>query len=214
MDRRGFVRAGSTAVVRRGKLSGVYETSGELAELQALLDASIQRSGTHLRDIVEPGRRTMTAEQVVAACSDVCVLNLATTTARGAPRLSAVDGHFLHGRWYFTTSASAVKARHVRARPEVSASWTPADGLGVWVHGRAAFLEPGTRQWHRLDRHLLRAYGGSLSELSGPSGIVYTRIDPHWMVGFAMTADELVDMESARAHRQERLAAPVTNEEL
>ncbi len=145
----------------------MYETAAELAELQLLLDASIDRSGSHLRGIIEPDRRTMTAGQVIAACLDVCVLNLATTTARGAPRLSAVDGHFLHGHWYFTTADAAVKARHLRARPEVSASWTPADGLGVWVHGRVTFLAPGEPQWHRLDRHLVRAYDQSPSDMEG-----------------------------------------------
>ncbi len=43
---------------------------------------------------------------------------------------------------------------------------------------------------------------------------MYDRIDPHWMVGFAMTADERIEMEAARAGRQKRLSAPVTNEEL
>ena len=190
----------------------MYETSVELVELQSLLDASIDRSGSHLRSIIEPGRRTMSAGQVVAACSDVCVLNLATTTAGGEPRLSAVDGHFLHGRWFFTTAASALKARHLRARPAVSASWTPADGLGVWVHGRVSFLEPGSAQWRRLDRHLIRAYDQSLSELEGFGEIVYARIDPRWMVGFAMTEAERGEMDSARARRQERLAAPVDEE--
>ena len=192
----------------------MYETTAELAELQSLLDASIDRSGSHLRAIIEPGRRTMTARQVVAACSDVCVLNLATTTALGAPRLSAVDGHFLHGCWYFTTSESAVKVRHLRARPEVSAAWTPADGLGVWVHGRATFLEPAGPRWQRFDRHLQRAYDQSPSDLEGFGAIIYARIDPHWMVGFAMTADERVDIDRFIAGRQVRLAAPVKNEEL
>ena len=93
-------------------------------------------------------------------------------------------------------------------------AWTPADGLGVWVHGRVTFLAPGEPQWHRLDRHLVRAYDQSPSDMEGFGSIVYARIDPHWMVGFAMTADERIEMEAARAGRQKRLSAPVTNEEL
>ena len=144
---------------------------------------------------------------MAAACTDVCVLNLATTTRAGEPRLSAVDGHFLHGRWHFSTAASALKARHMRARPAVSAAWTPRDGMGVWVHGRVAFLEPGTAPWHDLDRHLARMYGESPSE-SFDVEIVYLRLDPQWMVGFAMTADEQLEMDAALEQRKQRLAAP------
>jgi hypothetical protein len=190
----------------------VYETSAEMAELQRLLDASIERAGSHLRGIVEPGRRTMTAEQVVEHCSDVCVLDVATTTSNGEPRLSTVDGHLLHGRWHFTTGKDALKARHLRARPAASAAWTPQDGLGIWVHGRAAFLRAGTEQWRRMDRHLVRAYDTSPSEWGNFGEIVYLRLDPQWMVGFTMTPDERTEIEAGRERRRERLAAPLTEE--
>jgi pyridoxine/pyridoxamine 5'-phosphate oxidase len=52
----------------------------------------------------------------------VRTLNLATVTAGGEPRISAVDGHFLHARWVFSTSVTSAKARHILARPAVSAS--------------------------------------------------------------------------------------------
>lgn len=190
----------------------MYETAAELAWLQGLLDASIDRAGAHLRSIVEPGRRTLTAAQIVERCADVCVLNVATTTSAGQPRLSTVDGHFRHGRWYFSTAAAALKARHLRARPAASVAWTPADGLGVWAHGTAAFLEPGSAEWQRFDRHLIRAYDQSPSEWGDFGDIVYLRFDPHWMVGFAMTAEEQTEIDAAREQRQLRLAAPTTEE--
>ena len=195
-------------------MDGMYETAADVSELQGLLDASIAGSSAHLRSIVEPGRRTMTAERVISSCADVCVLNLATVTASGEPCLSAVDGHLLHGRWHFTTAASAVKARHLRARPGVSVAWTPADGLGVWTHGRVAFIEAGTQHWQRFDRHLVRAYDQSPSEWADFGEIVYLRVEPHWMVGLAMTDDELGEVDAARTRRQERLAAPLIDEEL
>ncbi|MGI8697816.1 MAG: pyridoxamine 5'-phosphate oxidase family protein [Mycobacteriales bacterium] len=44
-------------------------------------------------------------------------LSVATVTARGEPRISAVDGHLLHAKFVFTTAGSAAKARQLRARP-------------------------------------------------------------------------------------------------
>lgn len=40
------------------------ETDDDLVELQRLLDQSIARSGEHLRSIITPGKRTLTAHQL------------------------------------------------------------------------------------------------------------------------------------------------------
>jgi hypothetical protein len=50
----------------------------------------------------------------------MCTLAISTVTARCEPRISAIDGHFLHGRWIFGTDRSAAKAQHLDARPAVS----------------------------------------------------------------------------------------------
>src|SRR3954453_13859588 len=107
------------------------ETPDELAELQALPDRSFGRASEHLKSIMEPQRR-LSAERLVADLPSPAVLNIATVTARGKPRISAGDGHFIGGHWYFTTAASSPKAAQVRARPAISASYTPRDGYGVF----------------------------------------------------------------------------------
>ena len=80
----------------------MWETSDELAAVQHLLDVSFERASEHLLSIMSPERR-LGAERLVADLPSPAVLNIATVTARGEPRISAVDGHFLHGHWYFTT---------------------------------------------------------------------------------------------------------------
>src|SRR5262249_39525144 len=94
----------ATAVCRR-RLSGVrgirafmsmYETPSEPDALQELLAASFAGASQHLSGIMPPERR-LTAEQLAADLTGIAVLNIATVTARGEPRVSAVDGHFLHG---------------------------------------------------------------------------------------------------------------------
>jgi len=74
------------------------ETEAELDQLQALLDSSLSRATDHLQSIIKAGERTLTARQLVTVITGMCTLALATVAASGEPRISAVDGHFLHGR--------------------------------------------------------------------------------------------------------------------
>jgi hypothetical protein len=160
----------------------MYESGEELAAMQELLDASFARASEHLRDIMAPERR-MSAQRIAEEMPSPAVLNVATVTARGEPRISALDGHLLHGRWHVTTAGSSPKAVQLHARPAVSASYTPRDGYGVFVHGTAAFLDGPERS--ELIEHCERVYGRS-PETFG-EGIAYVRIDPSWMVGFAFS---------------------------
>jgi uncharacterized pyridoxamine 5'-phosphate oxidase family protein len=179
------------------------ETVDDLADLQRLLDRSFERASTHLASIMEPQRR-LTAERLVAELPSPAVLNIATVTARGEPRVSAVDGHFIGGHWYFTTAADSPKARQLRARPAISASYTPRDGYGVFCHGRAVELAPG-REQQMISDHFLETYGQGPEEFGVP--IFYARIEAEWMVGFAMTPAEEADIERARQERETRRAA-------
>jgi hypothetical protein len=167
----------------------VYESPAELAALQEPLDASFARASEHLTGIMAPERR-LSAEQLVADLTGIAVLNVATVTARGEPRISAVDGHFLHGRWHFTTAAASPKARQLAARPAISAAYTPRDGYGVFCHGRARLLEPGTPAFTVLSDHWARAYGQSFEDMGLESGISYVQVQPSWMVGFAFARQE------------------------
>jgi hypothetical protein len=160
----------------------MLETAEELESLQALLDASLARGGDHLRDIVTESR-TPSAADVVALLTGIQHIVVATTTADGRPLTSAADGHFLHGRWCFTTSGTAVKARHLAARPDVSATHLRGDDFGVFTHGVAQRLRPGDDGFAELDEHLTSLYGASPSTWA--EDIAYLRIEPRWMVAYA-----------------------------
>lgn len=170
----------------------MYETPEELRDLQDLLDRSFAISSEHLTSIMEPERR-LAAEQLAVDLPSPAILNIATVTARGEPRVSAVDGHFLHGRWYFTTAVDSPKARQLRARPAISASYTPRDGYGVFVHGVATPLEGANRDM--LREHWIATYGPAPEELGD---IAYFRIDPHWMTGFAFPEEEIAALLAER----------------
>ncbi|WP_460664336.1 pyridoxamine 5'-phosphate oxidase family protein [Kribbella swartbergensis] len=177
------------------------ETAAEVAELQQLLDAAYQRSTEHLRTIIT-GTRRLDAEGLVRILTGMCTLNLATVTARGEPRISAVDGHFLHARWVFSTSGSAAKARHLRARPAASISYVDGERIGVFSHGNVEFLTPEHPDFDEIEGHLTAYYGSSPS--SWGDDIVYCRLQPSWMVGYGDQAALLAEVEQAEAAKKSK----------
>lgn len=163
----------------------VKETAREVDELQVLMDASHAAGTSHLREIIT-GDRRLTAAQVVAALDGMKVLSLATVTARGEPRVSAVDGHFLHGCWTFGTDGRAAKARHLEARPAVSAAHLDGERLGVFCHGRAVLLSPGDPTWDETIAHWTAHYGSDPTTWS--DDIRMYRLEPSWLVGYGTVA--------------------------
>ena len=116
------------------------------------------------------------------------VLVVATVTAAGEPRTSCVDGHFLNGTWVFGTSADAVKARHLRARPAVSATYADGERMAVFTHGTADYITTDDPAFAKYDEHYIAHYGSSPRDW-GPTP-VFVRIRPMWMVGYAMEASK------------------------
>jgi hypothetical protein len=165
----------------------MWESEEELTRLQRLIDRSFEHASEHLKSIMTVERR-ISAADLVGQLPSPAVLNIATVTAAGEPRVSAVDGHFLHGHWYWTTAERSPKARQIAARPPISASYTPRDGFGVFCHGTAALLAPGDAQRTMVADHFAATYGQSLEEWG--SEIAYVRIDARWLVAFAMTDSE------------------------
>jgi hypothetical protein len=168
------------------------ETPEELEELQALLDGSLSRSTSHLRSIIN-AERTLTAEQLTEVLTGMCTLALSTVTAKGEPRISGADGHFLHGTWHFGTARTAAKARHLAARPAASAAHLRGEDLGVFTHGTVEILNPldgdPAADWPDLLAYFQDFYGADLFDWENE--VVYYRLHPHWMAVYAPDFDKL-----------------------
>ena len=167
------------------------ETPEELRELQALLDASLSRSTSHHRAIFTG--RTLTAQQLVRVLTGMCTLAVSTVTAKGEPRISGADGHFLHGRWLFGTARAAAKARHLAARPAASVAHMRGEELGVFAHGTAEILNPREGEpaadWPELLAYLKDLYGARAFDWRRE--VVYYRLHPSWMSVYAPDAAKL-----------------------
>jgi general stress protein 26 len=167
----------------------VLETDDEVAALQSLLDASHASSTGHLRSIITEDR-VLSARHLVALLAGMKVLSVATVTAHGEPRISAMDGHFLHATWTFSTSGTAAKARHLAARPAVSVAHIDNEELAVFSHGRVERMRQYDADWTETIGHWTAHYGSS--PLSWGDDIHLFRYRAHWMVGYAWKRDELL----------------------
>lgn len=164
----------------------MYETDADIAALQRLLDRSYAAAGAHLLGIHTPERR-LDAKQVVERLTGMCLLALATVTADGRPIVGPVDGIFYHGAFHFGSAPDSLRFRHIRARPQVSATHLPGEHLAVTVHGRAVPVD------HRADLGFRRALLDVYVPRYGPdwerfldSGPVYARIEAERMFAFAI----------------------------
>jgi hypothetical protein len=169
----------------------MHETAEDLAGLQALLDASYAGAGAHLLRIHTPERR-LSASALAERLQGMVLLSLATVTADGRPVSGPVDGIFYRGAFHFGSAPDSVRFRHIRARPQVSATHLPGEELGVSVHGRAQMIDvvdpaqAGFRQ-ALLDIYVPR-YGASWETDFLDSGPAYARIEAERLFTFHMAA--------------------------
>ncbi len=164
------------------------DTDAELDALQELLDRSHARATGHLRGIITD-ERTLTARQLAALLTGMKVLSVATVTAAGEPRISALDGHFLHGTWTFSTSGTSAKARHLERRPAVSVAHVDGEELALFSHGYADRIPAGP-ELDAVDAHWTAHYGSS--PFSWGDDIRLYRMRMTWAVAYAFNRDELL----------------------
>ena len=166
----------------------MHESPADLEALQELLDRSYAHAGTHLLSIHTPERRA-TSEEVVARLTGMCLLVLTTVASDGRPIGAPVDGIFYRGAFHFGSSPDSLRFRHIRSRPQVTATHLPGEEFAVTVHGRAVPIDvqaggnAGFRQT-LLDVYVPRY--GSEWERFLDSGPVYARIVAERMFAFAM----------------------------
>jgi hypothetical protein len=178
----------------------MFETPEELASLNELLDASFETAGAHLTGIISPDRR-LSGEDLARYLVGVRHLVLASVNARGEPRCSAVDGLFLHGRFWFSTSGESVKARHLELRPATSAAHVIGDDVGVFVHGHARVVHGGPGEADSIRHYWTEVYeGGSPEEwVTTPSDARYVEIVPSSMYSYAFSRDRFEEMCEQRS---------------
>jgi hypothetical protein len=167
----------------------VHESADDIAALDELIDSSYAEAGRHLLSIHTPERR-LAASEVIERLQGMCLLSLTTVTADCRPIAGPVDGIFYRGAFHFGSAPDSIRFRHIRKRPQVSATHLPGEEFAVTVHGRAVPVDvkasagAGLRQ--TLTEIYVPRYGPEWVEEFLASGPVYARIDADRMFTFAM----------------------------
>jgi hypothetical protein len=163
----------------------MHETAEDLEALQALIDRSYAGGGEHLLRIHTADRR-LGAQAVSERLQGMSLLALATVSSAGRPVVGPVDGIFFRGAFHFGSAPDSIRARHIAARPWVSATHLPGEELAVTVHGRAVPVDVSSGPFRQalLDIYVPR-YGESWAQML-ESGAVYWRIEPERMFTFHM----------------------------
>ena len=174
----------------------MHETDADITALQELLDRSYDAAGSHLRGITTAERR-VGAAQLCEQLPGMVLLVLATVTADGRPIAGPVDGIFYRGAFHFGTSPTAIRARHLHARPQVTATHLPREEFAVNVHGRAEPVDVRAPEAAGLRQTLLEIYvpryGDEWEQFIDPpdsdAAPVYFRIEADKMFSFQMVGE-------------------------
>ena len=167
----------------------MFETADELSRLQDLLDRSDAGAGANLRGILTAERR-LTASELCERLQGMRLLVVSTVTADGWPLSGPVDGYFVHGSFWFTSSPDSVRMRHLRARPAISACHIPGDELAVTAHGRAELGDlrdaAGGHVRQAMLDHYLPKQGAAFQEWLDAAEVLCARIDAAKVFTFHM----------------------------
>lgn len=167
----------------------MHETPDDIRALQELIDRSYASAGRHLLAIHDPERR-VPADELVELLTGMKLLALATATADGRPIVGPVDGIFYRGSFHFGSAPDSVRFRHIRARPDVSATHLPGEELAITVHGRAVPIDLRSPEEAGFRRTLLDVYvpryGSEWETDFLDTGPVYARIEAEKMFTFQM----------------------------
>ena len=126
----------------------------------------------------------MSAQQVTEALTGMCVLNLATVNSRGEPIQGPVDGMFFRGLFYCGSARNSLRARHIKARPEVSVAHVRGEELAVVVHGIAKEVDRSSERGLGLRDYIGEIYGQEMDDWLG-NEVLYWEIEPRRMFALA-----------------------------
>jgi pyridoxine/pyridoxamine 5'-phosphate oxidase len=157
----------------------MHETASDIERLQQLLTDSAQRASPFLRTSFEIPERSLTAAQLVDQLRGSLTVALATTTARGEPRVAPINAFFLRGWFYVPTVAESARARHLARRPAASLTYFEGTRVAVIAHGEVDLIADGDPAFAELDATQVECGKQSVREWSGHG--VYLHLRPHAM---------------------------------
>jgi hypothetical protein len=161
----------------------VNETAADLQALQALLDRSIEGAGPFLRSSFEMPEHSLSARRLAGHLQGSLTVALATTTARGEPRVAPISALFVRGAFCVPSVAQAARTRHLVQRPAASLTYFEGTDLAVIAHGHVVLVPDGEPDFDELDALQVAAGMQSPREWSGDG--VYLRLEAATLFTYA-----------------------------
>ncbi len=162
----------------------MHETPEDLQRLSSLLEVSIERAGSFLRESFQMPEHSMSAGQVLHLLQGLPTVSMATVTARGEPRVAPVGALFYRGAFCIPTVMQAARARHTRQRPAISLTWYDGIDLSMIVHGDAEAIGVDHDEFEAIS-NAFATVSKSTPDTWGGGGPLYLRINPSMFVTFA-----------------------------
>jgi len=150
----------------------VRETAEEIAVLQALIDRSHNATGPHMRSIIHPGKHSLTARQVVRLLEGMKTVAVAAPAPNGDPLVAPMDGWFLHGKFFFSSSGDSIRIKGLRKRPRASIAYLEGERFLISAHGHAEPMFKGHPDVGEIDAIFRGHYGASAFDWSD-EGVTY-----------------------------------------
>lgn len=164
------------------------ETPEELAALQALIDRSHAATKPHMRAITHPDKYALTARQVVRLLDGMKTVAVAAPSPRGDPLVAPMDGWFVHGKFFFSSSGDAIRIRGLRRLPRASIAYFEGEQFLINAHGPAVLMFAGHPEVGEIDTIFKQHYGGSAFDWSDEG--VYVRLDANRFFTYSRTPAE------------------------
>jgi Pyridoxamine 5'-phosphate oxidase len=159
------------------------ETTADLEELQALLDRSIEGAGPFLRSSFQMPEHSLSAGHLAGHFSGSLTVALATTTARGEPRVAPISALFVRATFCVPSVAQAARTRHLARRPAASLTYFEGNDLAVIAHGQVTIVPAADPAFDELDALQVASGGESVRGWSGDG--VYLRLEPASLFTYA-----------------------------
>ncbi|MDQ2952294.1 MAG: pyridoxamine 5'-phosphate oxidase family protein, partial [Chloroflexota bacterium] len=142
----------------------------------------------HMRAITQPDKYALTAKQVVRLLEGMKTVAVAAPSPRGDPLVAPMDGWFLHGKFFFSSSGDAVRIKGLRRLPRASIAYFEGERFLINAHGRVVLMFAGLPEAAEIDAMFKEHYGGSAFDWSHEG--VYVRLDADRFFTYSRTTAE------------------------
>ena len=158
------------------------ETQEDMEFLQKLLDQSIEKAGSFVRNSFQMPECSLSAKQLVRYLQGIHTVAFATVTAKGEPRVAPISSLFFRGHFYIPTVVTAARTKQVMKHPAVSLTHFAGNDLAIIVHGDATVMVSNHLDFQTLESLF---YAESGSKVSDWGEGVYLRVEAHVLYTFA-----------------------------